>query len=346
MAMNAGGRGIRLRPLEIGDVLDETFQVYKRNFVPLITTMGVVVIPTTVLSLPIAILAGVDEQTMARFFENPANLGAVIGGVAVIFLLAIVANLAQLIAAGAAVRIASDGILGRPTSVREAYSDAFGRFWSLLLVSFCVGIPIALLVITCVGIPVAVYLGLGWSLVFQAIILEGHGTFDAMRRSSDLVSGHRWRLLACLVLIGLIVWLLISIPNRAVLIRGQHRDGGQRQHDRPSVDADRERTLSGGRADPVRRHRARHRDAALLRPPRSEGGVRLAAAPARTSRSCSRQATSRTASRHRNTPSSRSSHRRHGAIRRIPSSNRHSTRPRCRRLRGRRRAHHRPDARH
>ena len=75
------------------------------------------------------------------------------------------------------------------------------------------GIPIALLVITCIGIPVAVYLGLGWSLVFQAIILEGHGTFDAMRRSSDLVSGHRWRLLACLVLIGLIVWLLISIPT-------------------------------------------------------------------------------------------------------------------------------------
>ena len=120
---------------------------------------------------------------MARFFENPANLGAVIGGVAVIFLLAIVANLAQLLAAGAAVRIASDGILGRPTSVGEAYREAFGRFWSLLLVSFCVGIPIALLVITCIGIPVAVYLGLGWSLVFQAIMLEGHGAFDAMRRS-------------------------------------------------------------------------------------------------------------------------------------------------------------------
>ena len=36
MAMNAGGRGIRLRPLDVGDVLDETFQVYRRNFVPLI----------------------------------------------------------------------------------------------------------------------------------------------------------------------------------------------------------------------------------------------------------------------------------------------------------------------
>lgn len=213
MAMNAGGGGIRLRPLEIGDVLDETFRVYKRQFVPLITTMGVVVVPTTVLSLPFALLAGVDERTLARFFQDGANLAALIGGVAVIFLVSIVAGLAQLVASGAAVRIAADGILGRPTSVREAYREAFGRFGSLLLVSTCVGIPIALLIITCIGIPVAVYLGLGWSLVFQAIILEGHGAFDAMRRSSELVDRHRWRLLVCLVLIGLIVWLLISIPT-------------------------------------------------------------------------------------------------------------------------------------
>lgn len=213
MAMNAGGGGIRLRPLEIGDVLDETFRVYKRQFVPLITTMGVVVVPTTVLSLPFALLAGVDQRTLARFLEDTRNLGAVIGGVAVIFLLSIVAGLAQLVASGAAVRVASDGILGRPTSVREAYRESFGRFGSLLSTSFCVGIAVGLLIITCIGIPFAVYLGLGWSLVFQAIVLEGHGAFDAMRRSSELVDGHRWRLLVCLVLIGLIVWLLISIPT-------------------------------------------------------------------------------------------------------------------------------------
>jgi hypothetical protein len=90
---------------------------------------------------------------------------------------------------------------------------ALGRVGSLLLSSICVGIVVGLLVVTCIGIPVAVYLGVGWALVLQAIVLEGHGAFDAMRRSGDLVSGHRWRLLACLVLIGLIVWLLVSIPT-------------------------------------------------------------------------------------------------------------------------------------
>jgi hypothetical protein len=110
------------------------------------------------------------------------------------------------------VRVASDGILGQPVSVGDAYRESLGRFWSLLLVSICVGIPIGLLVVTCIGIPVAIFVGLGWSLVFQAILLEGRGAIEAMGRSWNLVDGHRWRLLASVFLIGLIVALLVSVP--------------------------------------------------------------------------------------------------------------------------------------
>lgn len=212
MALNAGGGRIWLRPLEIGDVLDGTFQVYRRTFVPIVTVMAVVVIPTTLLSLPFAMLAGFNEATLARFFQDSANLGAMIGGFVVIVLLAVVASLAQLVAAGAAVRVASNGILGQPISVRDAYREALSRFGSLSLVSLCVGIPVALLVVTCIGIPVAVFVGLGWSLVFQAILLEGRGAIDSMRRSWQLVDGHRWRLLASMFLTGLIVALLVSVP--------------------------------------------------------------------------------------------------------------------------------------
>jgi hypothetical protein len=213
MATNAWGGGIRLRPLEIGDVLDETFRVYKRQFVPLITVMGLVVIPTSLVTLPLVLLGAVNEATLERFFRDGLNLGLMIGGVAAIVVVAIISSLAQLLAAGAAVRVASGGILGQPVSVGDAYREAFGHFDSLLLASFVVFVPVSLLVITCIGIPFAIFVGLGWSLVFQAILLEGHGAIDAMRRSWELVGGHRWRLLACLVLIGVIVWLLVSIPT-------------------------------------------------------------------------------------------------------------------------------------
>ena len=209
MAMNAGGGGIRLRPLEIGDVLDATFQVYRRSFIPIITVMAVVVVPTSLLSLIAVLTMGVGQRSL---FDS-ISVGASIAVVAAIFVLAIVASLAQLIAAGAAVRVSSNSILGEPISVGDAYREALGRLWSLLLASICVGIPIGLLVLlVCIGWPVAVFVGLGWSLYFQAIMLEGHGAIDSMRRSWELVSGHRWRLLVCLFLIGLITALLVSIP--------------------------------------------------------------------------------------------------------------------------------------
>src|SRR5262249_27240010 len=119
-----------------------------------------------------------------------------------------------LVAAGAAVRVVSNAILGQPISVAEAYRESFGRFLSLLLASFIVFIPIGVLVlIVCIGWPVAVYAGLGWSLIIQAIMLEGYGGFGALGRSWALVADNRWRLLACLFLIGLITMLLVSIPS-------------------------------------------------------------------------------------------------------------------------------------
>ena len=216
MAMDTGPRGIRLRPLEIGDVLDETFQVYRRNFVPLITAMAIVVVPSSLLSLIGTLITGVGQAGLFDRLSPEASLAVLGAGIAaalVFVVLAVVAGLAHLVAAGAVVRIASNAVLGQPYSIQDAYREAFGRFGSLLLVSICVSIVLMLLVVTCIGIPVAVFVGLGWSVVLQAIMLEGHGAIDAMRRSWALVGGHRWRLLVCYFLIGLIVWLLLSIPT-------------------------------------------------------------------------------------------------------------------------------------
>ncbi len=67
--------------------------------------------------------------------------------------------------------------------------------------------------VTCIGIPFAVYLGLGWSVAIPAIVAERLGGVEGLRRSRHLVHGHRWRLLAVFLLMGLISWLLASIPG-------------------------------------------------------------------------------------------------------------------------------------
>jgi hypothetical protein len=214
MATGSGSGGIRLRPLDIGDVLDETFRVYRRQFLSLITAMAVVVVPTSLLSLLIALLTGINPTGMNRFnnIQDGRDFAAIAVAVVVIVIVAIVASLAHLVAAAAIIQIASGGILGEPVSIGAAFRRGLGSFGWMLLASIVIGVPISLLVITCIGIPVAIYLGLGWALVFQAIVLEGYGPMGALGRSSGLVDGHRWRLLACTLLIGLITAVLVSVP--------------------------------------------------------------------------------------------------------------------------------------
>ncbi|WP_226022768.1 hypothetical protein [Halomicrobium salinisoli] len=53
-----------------------------------------------------------------------------------------------------------------------------------------------------VAVPVVVFLSVSFLFVVFAIGVEDEGAVDALRRSWDLASGHRWRLLAIFVVFG------------------------------------------------------------------------------------------------------------------------------------------------
>ena len=201
MAMNAGGRGSRLRPLDVGDVLDETFQVYRRGFVPLVTTMAVVLVPSTLLLTGGGIVLGLGVgfgQSMFESLSREATVALIGAGIAVglvMFAIWIATLVAQLVATGAIVRIASNTVLGQPINIRDAYREALGHFGSLSVAGLCVGLAVGFLAITCVGIPVAVYLGLGWSLTIRPSCWKGgaaSGRWSEARTSSAATAGGSW----------------------------------------------------------------------------------------------------------------------------------------------------------
>jgi len=212
--MDRGGFGMRLRPLGIGDVLDETFRLWRRHFLAFVVTMAVVVAPAALLGILIQLVVGVNPNfgnfdRMSQ--ETLLGLGIVAVVAAVIF--GIVAGIVYLFATIAVVHLASNAVLGQPVDVREAYRYATGRSGAVVLTSLLIGLAVGLLVVTCIGIPVAVWLGLGWSVAMPAIVIERLGAIDGMRRSWDLVRGHRWRLLVVFVLMGLISYILVSLPG-------------------------------------------------------------------------------------------------------------------------------------
>ncbi len=203
--MPPGVDGIRLRPLSIGDLLDETFLVYKRQFVAFMTATGIVVVPSALLSLGAVGLT----TLLAAQVDSVVGLALVATSVLLSLAVTALAGVARLLGGIVAVQISADVILGRPVDVRGAYRLALRRLGSLLLSTLLVGLATG--AVACC-FPVAIFLGLSWGLVIPIVTLERQEGVDALRRSWHLMRGQRLRLLACTFLIGLLVSILILIP--------------------------------------------------------------------------------------------------------------------------------------
>jgi hypothetical protein len=195
----------------VGDILDETFQVYRRHFVRLVMTAGVVAVPTGVLSGGLGALLGWAGGRGAG-----AEISAVALGIVAIVPLALVAVLAYLAVHAAICAIAAGAIVGRQMTMGEAYGEAIKRLPTLLGGGLLIGLAVGLLSATGIGIPVAIYLFLGWTLFMQAVLIEGRGVQEALGRSRALVGGQRWRVLGLLIVMGLLTSILQSMPTTII----------------------------------------------------------------------------------------------------------------------------------
>jgi len=107
---------------------------------------------------------------------------------------------------GAMMVATSNGVLGRPVSVKNALQRVFaGRIgWKIFLGGLLVGLGVVCGLILFI-IP-GIYLIIRWSFVTQAIVLEKEGVRDSLKRSGDLVRGNFW-----LVFFAYIISFAISL---------------------------------------------------------------------------------------------------------------------------------------
>ncbi len=82
---------------------------------------------------------------------------------------------------------------GRPVSATGAYRAAIGRWRPLLGALLVASVVVAVLSLAIVAIPVAIWVVVRWSLLAQAVQLEGLSARQALRRSGKLVRHHWWR---------------------------------------------------------------------------------------------------------------------------------------------------------
>ena len=203
---------LRLRPLEVGDLLDETFRMYRRHF---FLFAGIAVI----LSIPLAALAGYSFFTLFTNLvqqagsDQPPDFGPTFAAVALFSLL----NLALYpVLYGAITFAACESALGRPVTFWGAMRGAFRRYLQIALYFILVllmGLMLCLL-------PLWIWIWVGWVAVMPVMFVENTGLIGAMRRSWRLIQGHWWRTFLILLLMVILTWV-VSAALGAFLYLGQ-----------------------------------------------------------------------------------------------------------------------------
>lgn len=206
---------LRLRPLEIGDVLDETFRMYRRNFVVL---GGLSVL----FSIPLAAISGYGYFALFSFAAssatsgNPNDLNNLYASL-LPFAVGALINLAILpFLYGSVAYAACQAALGDPVTMWGAIKGAFSRYlqvgayyilFGLMILAFCL-------------FPLWIWIAVGWVAVMPVMFIERTGLIAAMGRSWRLVQNRWWRTFLILFLMY-IVTVVVSLALGAFLYLAQ-----------------------------------------------------------------------------------------------------------------------------
>lgn len=200
--------GIRLRPLEIGDLFDEIFRVYRRNFTLFASISVALVIPALVLQYFLG--------SFAQFGQSIAILSTALQGGRPVPVLPPEINFGGLLFAaalglvlypfniGALIFATSELAQSRVPTWRSVITAVLRRYWALLGVGIIYILVAPLFIIP----PLWVWIAVGWSVAVPALFVERLGVFASFGRSWNLVEGRWWRTFLLVLLVFILVYVV------------------------------------------------------------------------------------------------------------------------------------------
>jgi hypothetical protein len=208
----SAGAGGPLQPRTIGGILSTAFDVYKANWVKLMTIVAVIVVPLTLIDALITrgALAAKRTTTLTPFGTTTAvearSAFVWIGGGLIAGLLLIVM---WFVVEAAVSRSAAQTTVGDPIDVEGSYRWAFDHLWSILGISLLAALVIigGLILLIVPGLIFIVML----SVVIPSFVFENRRGSAALGRSWELVKGHFWHVAGAILLAGLITGVVSSL---------------------------------------------------------------------------------------------------------------------------------------
>ena len=206
---------LRLRPLEIGDLLDETFRMYRRHFFLFAGLSVLLSIPSAALSgfSSYALLNGVLQSTNPG---EPPNLSFIESTLVAAALVLLVTIALLPFFYGAVTFAACESALGRPVTAAGLLRGVMRRYFQLLGYWLLIGLMV---VVFCL-IPLWVWIWVNWVVVMPVMFIENVGLGTAMSRSWRLVEGRWWRTFLIVFLMFVVIYA-VRLALGAFIALGQ-----------------------------------------------------------------------------------------------------------------------------
>jgi hypothetical protein len=207
---------IPLRPLNLGDILDGSFKVIRRN--PR-ATLGLSAIVAVVQGIVLAFAQVIAYGPLSHAIDNtdPNNpqfhLGSLLSGEGMAILGGLIGALFAAVLAGMLTLVVTEDVLGNRLSIAQVWQRIRPKLVRLIALSLVVSIVPTVALIGCF-VPGIWLWGL-WTVAVPAMIVENAGVGRSLGRSRALVSGTFWRVFGIRALGFLIVSVcgaLVTIP--------------------------------------------------------------------------------------------------------------------------------------
>ena len=190
-----------LEPMEIGDIFDEAFSLYKKNFVTFFGIAAIVYIPIEILAYVLQYSSftgsGLSEMTL------------VLSLLTTLLLVLISVNVTN----AALTKAIADRHTGKTASIGTAYGNIVKRaiplFITVIMVAVMVAIGFVLLVIP------AIILTFMAVFVSQVFVVEDKRYFSAFSRSRELAKDN-WMRIFIIAIVAAIINAIVTFGSEAI----------------------------------------------------------------------------------------------------------------------------------
>jgi hypothetical protein len=209
--------------MDLGEILDNVFRLYRARF-PLLAGLAVLVsLPTLLLQYLTGSFtqAGFFMGGLGRLASGSGSLGpppatelttATLVGFGAGY---VVVLLLLPFTIGTVLRAATYIALGEPATFGRALRGVLDRYWALWGYVIVFGAFSLVTILLCVTIPLWVWVAVPWLGVgLPVLLVENTGPFRCLSRGFDLVRGHWWRTFGIL----LVLYVLYTAVSYVILL--------------------------------------------------------------------------------------------------------------------------------